>query len=66
MEHYYADQLSSLIIPSLIVGFFATFVAIMFFEVFGMGTSVLLQCFIAGAPTHPMRVWRYLSLRPRV
>ena len=51
MDAYYADLVSSLAIPTIIVGILATFVAIMFFEVFGMGTTVLLQCFIAGECT---------------
>merc|ERR1711935_156164 len=37
----------NLIVPTILVAILATFVAIMFFEVFGMGTTVLLQCFIA-------------------
>jgi choline transporter-like protein 2/4/5 len=37
----------SLIVPTILVMIIATCVAIMFFEVFGMGTTVLLQCYIA-------------------
>lgn len=44
---YYADQVNSLIIPTLMVCTIAAFIAMMFFEVFGMGTTVLLQCFVA-------------------
>jgi solute carrier family 44 (choline transporter-like protein), member 2/4/5 len=51
MDAYYADTVSSLVLPTMIVGVMATFIAIMFFEVFGMGTTVLLQCFIAGWPS---------------
>jgi len=47
MDGFYADTVSSLVLPTMLVGVLATFVAIMFFEVFGMGTAVLLQCFIA-------------------
>lgn len=47
MDHYYASEVSSLVIPTMVVALIAATVAIMFFEVFGMGTTVLLQCFIA-------------------
>jgi len=47
MDGYFAHLVTSLTLPTLIVGFIATFIAVMFFEVFGMGTSVLLMCFIA-------------------
>lgn len=48
MNHFFADLVTSLTVPTLLVAMLATFVAIMFFEVFGMGTAVLLQCFVAG------------------
>jgi hypothetical protein len=48
MDHYFSAMVSSLVLPTMLVGIIATSVAIMFFEVFGMGTTVLLQCFIAG------------------
>jgi hypothetical protein len=50
MDAYYADLVTSIVVPTLLVALLAAAVAIMFFEVFGMGTAVLLQCFIAGAP----------------
>jgi hypothetical protein len=48
MNHYFIGQVSSLVMPTLLVALLATFIATMFFEVFNMGTNVLLQCFIAG------------------
>lgn len=51
MDGFYADTVSSLVLPTMLVALLAAFVAIMFFEVFGMGTAVLLQCFIAGSLT---------------
>jgi len=47
MDAYFGDLVTSLTLPTLIVAFLATFIAVMFFEVFGMGTAVLLMCFIA-------------------
>jgi choline transporter-like protein 2/4/5 len=47
MDHYYANMVSSLVLPTFLVALIAAAVAVMFFEVFGMGTTVLLQCFIA-------------------
>jgi len=47
MDTYYADTVNNLVLPTVVVAVLATFVASMFFEVFGMGTTTLLQCFIA-------------------
>ena len=47
MEHFFSDQVASLVFPTLIVAALAACVAVMFFEVFGTGTAVLLMCFIA-------------------
>ena len=44
--------MKNLVIPTLVVALIAAFVAIMFFELFGMGTTVLLQCFIADEEMH--------------
>lgn len=52
MDRYYSDEVSSLVLPTLIVALIASFIAIMFFEVFGMGTTVLLQCFVADEELH--------------
>ena len=48
MDALYADLVTSIVVPTMLVALLAAAVAIMFFEVFGMGTAVLLQCFIAG------------------
>ena len=52
MDHFHSDEVKNLVVPTLIVAIIAGFVAIMFFEVFGMGTTVLLQCFIADEEMH--------------
>jgi len=39
MDRYYADSVNSLVLPTVVVAVLATFVASMFFEVFGMGTT---------------------------
>ena len=39
MDTYYADSVNSLVLPTVVVARLATFVASMFFEVFGMGTT---------------------------
>jgi hypothetical protein len=59
MDAYYADLVTSIVVPTMLVALLAAAVAIMFFEVFGMGTAVLLQCFIAGGAGLPP------SLSPR-
>jgi len=47
MNREWPHLVNSLVVPTVLVMFIATGVAIMFFEVFGMGTTVLLQCYIA-------------------
>ena len=47
MNEEFPLVVKSLLAPTILVMVIATGVAVMFFEVFGMGTTVLLQCYIA-------------------
>jgi choline transporter-like protein 2/4/5 len=47
MNLYFEGVVKNLVVPTVLVCIIAAFIAIMFFEVFGMGTTVLLQCFVA-------------------
>lgn len=55
MSSSFGDESPSLVMPTLLVALLATFVAIMFFEVFGMATASLLVCFLTGR-TLPRRL----------
>ena len=59
MNREWPHLVNSLVVPTVLVMFIATGVAIMFFEVFGMGTTVLLQCYIADEEMFKVRagVW---------
>jgi len=47
MQEHFPNEVKSLIMPTVLVCLIAAAVSIMFFEVFNMGTTVLLQCYIA-------------------